>query len=72
MHMKKYMTIGAVVGTAITVERMVRYRKETFGTDKTGWEVLGTLIGAQIGNIVNVVLWPVSLVCEVKELTHKE
>ena len=70
--MKKYMTIGAVVGTAITVERMVRYRNETFGTDDTGAEVFGTLVGAHIGNLFNIALWPLAVVGEITELTKKE
>lgn len=70
--MKNYMTIGAVVGTGITIERTVRYRDELFGTDETGWDVLGTLAGVQLGNLINIVLWPLSLAGEIYELTRKK
>lgn len=70
--MKKYMTIGAVVGTAITIERMIRYREETFGTDDTGAELFGTLVGAHIGNLFNIALWPVAVVGEIIELAKGE
>lgn len=74
MNFKKYMNIGAVVGSAITVERLIRKRDELFDEPeaKDGWWVLGAVMGAHWGNLINVVLWPVSLVQEICELTSKK
>ena len=72
--MKKYLNIGAVVGTAITIERLVRLRKELSeeANGKDGWWAFGGLLGAHFGNLINVVLWPVTLAYEVYDLTREE
>lgn len=74
MNFKKYLNIGAVVGTAITIERLVRLRKELSeeAIGKDGWWAFGGLLGAHFGNLINVLLWPVSLITEIDELVHKD
>ena len=72
--MKKYFAIGTVVGTAVTVERLIRKREEIFEEAKgqDGWWALGGLLGIHLGNLVNVVTWPVVLAYEVYELAQKK
>lgn len=74
MNFKKYLNIGAIVGSAITVERLIRKREELFGEAKShdGWWMLGAVAGAHWGNMINVLLWPVSLITEIDELAHKD
>lgn len=72
--MKKYFTIGTVVGTAVTVERLLRKREEIFEEAKgqDGWYALGAVLGLHWGNLLNVVTWPVALAYEVYELAQKK
>lgn len=66
--MKKYMTIGAVVGTMITAERLIRKSDDLFSsedlTDPGFW------IGAAIGAVINAVIWPASLACEIVNIAN--
>lgn len=71
---KKYLNIGMVVGTAITVERLVRkwgdITEEAKG--QSGLWVLGGVIGAHLANLWNIVMWPVSLTFEIDEFIRDE
>ena len=71
---KKYLNIGVVVGTAITIERLIRQRAELFEEfkDSSGSGMLGGVVGLHIGNLFNVLAWPVSLVGEIEELIRGE
>ena len=62
-----YMTIGAIVGTTVTVERLIRLRptKEDYG-DSAFW------IGTLIGEAFNCATWPLAIVAEIYELVKGE
>lgn len=59
--MKKYMTIGAITGTIITAERLIRMGQcsNENMSDPAFW------VGAGIGAVINAVMWPVSVVAEI-------
>ncbi len=67
--MMNYLYIGAIVGTIITIERLIYNWREFFADkDKHGkLYTLGLLIGIPICNLINIALWPVELIQEVKE-----
>ena len=62
--MKKYFTIGAIIGTIESIVNGLKHREEIVKDFKTkdGFALTFETIGMFIGYMVNVVLWPLVLV----------
>lgn len=74
MNFKKYLNIGVVVGSVITIERLIRKWDELFAEseDNSGWYAFGGVLGAHWGNLINVLLWPLAIIGEISEFIQKD
>lgn len=74
MNFKKYLNIGVIVGTAVTIERLIRKWEELFedAESKDGWWAFGGVIGAHLANVWNIVTWPLAIISEISEFIRKD
>ena len=60
--MLTWLFIGTIVQLIIVIERVVRHVTDFHcEKDEIKWFMLGILIGS----IINILIWPISIVCEI-------
>ena len=60
--MLTWLFIGTIVQLIIVIERGVLHKLDIHcEKDEIKWVVLGALIGS----IINILIWPISIVCEI-------
>ena len=63
-----YLLIGLMVQMLIIVERIIRGIDTVANLPKTGTEWAGFITGMLFLSMINILVWPISIACEIYDI----
>ena len=63
-----YLLIGLIVQILVIAERIIRGVATVADLPKTGIEWAGYIAGILFWGVINIALWPITIVCEINNI----